>query len=70
MYPLVAPPKVSLYFGLVLGLLLSSDPDRFTGSSVATGRVFRVGGVTGDDPDENWYPGTPGRGLGHEADYL
>jgi hypothetical protein len=59
-----------LCFGLVLGLLLSSDPDRYTGGSVAIGRVSRAGQVTGDDPDENWYPGPPGRGLGHEADNL
>ena len=51
----------------MVGLLLSSDPDSYTGGSVATCRVSRAGQVTGDGPDENWYPGPPGRGLGHGA---
>jgi hypothetical protein len=54
----------------VLKLLLSSDPDSYVGGSIATGRVSLAGQVTGDDPDVNWYPGPPGRGLGHEADNL
>jgi len=49
---------------------LSSDPDRHTGGSVATVRVSRAGQVTGDDPNEKWYPGPPVRGLRHEADHL
>jgi hypothetical protein len=52
MYPLVFPRRY-LYFGLVLRLLFSSDPDRYTDGSLATVRVSRAGQVTGDDPQEN-----------------
>ena len=51
----------------MVGLLLSSDPDRNAGGSVATYRVSRAGEVTGDGPDKNLYPGPPFRGLRHGA---
>jgi len=54
----------------VEGLLLSSDPDRYAGGSIATGRVPHAGQVTGDGSDENWYPGPPGRDLGHGVENL
>jgi len=46
-----------------MGLVCSKDPERQAGSSVTTGRVFHVGHVKGNDPEEKRYPGPPGWGL-------
>jgi hypothetical protein len=51
-----------LYSGITL---YTKEPeDSYSGSSLATGRVFHNGQVKGDDPDENGYPGPPRSGLG------
>ena len=52
------------YFDAVVGLVLSNDPESYTGGSVATGRASHCRRVKGDDPDEKGYPGLPGWGLG------
>jgi hypothetical protein len=38
-------------FDIVAGLAWSNDPESYSGSSVATGRVTLAGQVKGDDPD-------------------
>jgi hypothetical protein len=42
----------------------SSDPERYAGSSIATGRETHAGQVKGDDPGEKGHPGPSGWGLG------
>jgi len=47
-----------------MGLVWSYDPERYAGSSDATGRAFHARQVKGDDPDKEGYPGPPGWRLG------
>jgi len=53
-----------LYFDTVMGLAWSNDPERYEGSSIATGRVSHARQVKGNEPDKKGYPGSPGWGLG------
>jgi len=46
-----------------VGLAWSQDPERYAGSSIATGRASHARQIK-DDPDEKGYPGTLGWGLG------
>jgi hypothetical protein len=48
---------------VVVGFECSSDPESYTGGSVATGRSTQAGQVEGWEPDEEGYPGLPGWGL-------
>jgi hypothetical protein len=41
-----------LYFGTVVGVALSNDPESHAGGSVATGRVFHAAQVKGDDSNK------------------
>ena len=41
-----------LYFGKVVGLASSNDPESHAGVSVATGRAFHAAQVNGDDSDK------------------
>jgi hypothetical protein len=59
-------PRRYPYFGIVVGLAWSYDPESYAGSSIATGRVSHAGQVKGDEPDKKGYPGPPGWGLGME----
>jgi len=53
------PPQVIPYFDTVLVLGWSNDPDRYTGSSVATVRATHDRQVIGYDPGKKEYPGPP-----------
>jgi len=44
------------YFDTMLGLGWSNDPDRYTGSSVATGRASHARQVIGYDPHKKGPP--------------
>jgi hypothetical protein len=50
------PPRRYPYFGVVVGLAWSYDPESYAGGSVAAGRVYHAGQVKGDDPDKKAYP--------------
>jgi hypothetical protein len=58
------PSRRYPYFGIVVGLAWSNDPEGYSGSTVATGRASQAGQVKGDDPDKKGYPVPPGWGLG------
>jgi hypothetical protein len=44
--------RTYLYFGTVMGLASSTDPESHAGRSVATGRAFHAAQVKGDDSDK------------------
>jgi hypothetical protein len=52
------------YFDVVVGLVLSNDPESYAGGSVATDRASHARQVKGDDPDKKGYRGPPGCGWG------
>jgi len=58
------------YFDIVVGLAWSHDPESYAVSNIATGMVFHLWQVKGDDPDKKGYPHPSGWGLGHEANNL
>jgi hypothetical protein len=58
------PPPPHSYFGVVVGLAWSHDPDSNAGGSIVTGSVVHAGYIKGDDPGQKLYPGPPGWDLG------
>jgi hypothetical protein len=44
--------RIYLYFGTVVGLASSDDPESHAGGSVATGRTFPTAQVKGDDSEK------------------
>jgi len=52
------------YFGVVVGLVWSNDPESDGSCSVAAGRASNARQVKGDDLDKKVYRGPSGWGLG------
>jgi pimeloyl-CoA synthetase len=50
-------------FCRVRGLVCSSDPENYTGGSIATGSVTHAGKDEGEEPDQERYP-VPSRFVG------
>ena len=46
-----SPLRIYLFFGTVVGLAPSNDPESHVGRSVANGRAFHVSQVKGDVSD-------------------
>jgi hypothetical protein len=57
-------PRIYTYFGAVVGLVWSHDPESYAGGTLATGRTSRARPVKGDNQDKKGFPSPPGRGLG------
>jgi hypothetical protein len=52
------------YFGAMVRLVWSNDPESYAGGNAATGRASNTGQVKGDDPDKKGYPSSPGWAVG------
>jgi hypothetical protein len=61
---IVSLPGRYPYFGVVVGLAWSNDPESNGGSSVAAGRPSHAGHTKDDDPVKKAFPGPSGCGLG------